>query len=189
MCTLLNEQSGYARTVRSQAGTSGTRSVAAVTVERDTLRQQVAESRLCPQDPGAGGVTMPGIEFNARMIRRGPMFNGKTAAALHTYADEVGYKVATFAEDQVQQRLAQVLQHPTGYYQSKITVERAGTGYRVTDQGVVYGPWLEGTGSRNAPVTRFAGYSDVPPHEGPRGPPRRADRVRTADRYKAMGLI
>jgi hypothetical protein len=46
MCTLLNEQSGYARTVRSQAGTSGTRSVAAVTVERDTLRQEVAESRL-----------------------------------------------------------------------------------------------------------------------------------------------
>lgn len=45
LCTLLSEQAGYARTVRSQAGT-GTRSVAAVTVERDTLRQQVAESRL-----------------------------------------------------------------------------------------------------------------------------------------------
>lgn len=46
MCTLLSEQAGYARTVRSQAGT-GTRSVAAVTTERDQLRQQVAESRLC----------------------------------------------------------------------------------------------------------------------------------------------
>jgi hypothetical protein len=46
MCTLLSEQAGYARTVRSQAGT-GTRSVAAVTTERATLRTQVAESRLC----------------------------------------------------------------------------------------------------------------------------------------------
>lgn len=40
MSTLLNEQAGYARTVRSQAGT-GTRSVAAVTVELEALRQRV----------------------------------------------------------------------------------------------------------------------------------------------------
>jgi hypothetical protein len=46
LCTLLSEQAGYARTVRAQAGT-GTRSVAAVTTERDTLRKQVADSRLC----------------------------------------------------------------------------------------------------------------------------------------------
>ncbi len=46
MCTLLNEQAGYVRTVRSQAGT-GSRSVAAVTVERDQLRDQVAASGLC----------------------------------------------------------------------------------------------------------------------------------------------
>jgi hypothetical protein len=122
---------------------------------------------------------MPGIEFNARMIKRGPMFNGKTAAALHTYADEV----------MVQQRLAQVLQHPTGYYQSKITVERAGTGYRVTDQGVVYGPWLEGTGSRNAPVTRFAGYQTF--RRTRALVDRRAAQIahELLTRYKAMGLI
>jgi hypothetical protein len=40
MNTLLMEQSGYARTVRSQAGT-GTRSVAAVTAEIDSLRSRV----------------------------------------------------------------------------------------------------------------------------------------------------
>lgn len=40
MNTLLQEQAGYARTVRSQAGT-GTRSVAAVTVELDNLRARV----------------------------------------------------------------------------------------------------------------------------------------------------
>jgi hypothetical protein len=132
---------------------------------------------------------VPGIEFNAKTIRRGPMFSGKTAAAMVTYADEVSYKVATFAEDQVQQRLAQVLQNPTGYYQSKVTVARAGTGYQVWDQGVVYGPWLEGTGSRNAPVTRFAGYSTF------RRTKALVDRkapgiaYELLGRYKAMGLI
>lgn len=44
MCTLLSEQAGYARTVRAQAGTSGTRSVAAVTAERTALRAQVAQA-------------------------------------------------------------------------------------------------------------------------------------------------
>lgn len=131
---------------------------------------------------------MPEAMFNTRMIRRGPMFDGRTAAALHTYADEVGYKVATFAEDMVQQRLAQVLQHPTGYYQSKVTVERAGTGYRVSDQGVVYGPWLEGTGSRNA-TTRFKGYQTF--RRTKALVDRRAAQIahELLVRYKAMGLI
>lgn len=47
MCTLLSEQSGYARTVRAQSGTGGTRSVAAVLSERDDLRRLVADSDLC----------------------------------------------------------------------------------------------------------------------------------------------
>lgn len=50
------------------------------------------------------------------------------------------------------------LRHPTGHYQSKITVVNRKDTYMVTDQGVVYGPWLEGTGSRNK-TTRFKGYS------------------------------
>ncbi|MEU3161785.1 hypothetical protein ABZ753_30935 [Streptomyces griseoincarnatus] len=56
-------------------------------------------------------------------------------------------------------RLRQVLRHPTGYYQSKISVDRTGDGrYKIHDQRIIYGPWLEGTGSRNSPVTRFPGY-------------------------------
>jgi hypothetical protein len=47
MCTLYNEQAGYARTVRAQSGSGGTRSTAAVTAERDQLRDEVAESKLC----------------------------------------------------------------------------------------------------------------------------------------------
>lgn len=131
---------------------------------------------------------MPGIEFNAKTIRTGPMFDGRTAAAMRTYADQVGYKVATYAEDMVQQRLGQVLQHPTGYYQSRITVDRAGSGYAVSDGGVIYGPWLEGTGSRNQ-TTRFKGYQTF------RRTKALVDRkapgiaAELLGRYKAMGLI
>lgn len=132
---------------------------------------------------------MPGINIGVAMARKGPMFNGKTAAALSAYADQVEYRIATFAEDQIQQRLGQVLKNPTGYYQSRITVDRAGTGYRVSDGGVIYGPWLEGTGSRNAPVTSFAGYQTF------RRTKALVDRkapgiaAELLARYKAMGLI
>lgn len=131
---------------------------------------------------------MPEAMFDARMIRRGPMFNGKTAAALHTYSDQVGYKVATYAEDQIQARLGQVLQHPTGYYQSKVTVERAGSGYRVTDQGVIYGPWLEGTSSRNQ-TTSFKGYQTFRRTKAIVDQKAPGIAAELLGRYKAMGLI
>lgn len=132
---------------------------------------------------------MPGFLIDASMARKGPLFTGKTAAALTAYADQVSYKVATYAEDQVRQRLQQVLQHPTGYYQSRITVDRAGGGYQVSDGGVIYGPWLEGTGSRNYPVTRFRGYSTFRRTRAlvDRKAPQIA--VELLARYKAMGLI
>lgn len=131
---------------------------------------------------------MPGIEFSAKTIRTGPMFDGRTARAMHTYADQVGYKVATYAEDQIHQRLGQVLQHPTGYYESRISVERAGSGYRVTDGDVIYGPWLEGTGSRNQ-TTRFKGYATFRRTKAivDRKAPGIASELLA--RYKAMGLI
>jgi hypothetical protein len=123
------------------------------------------------------------------VVRRGPLFTGKTAAALHTYADQVSYKIATYAEDQIRGRLDVVLQHPTGYYRSRVTVHRAATGYKVDDGGVVYGPWLEGIGSRNYPVTVFRGYSTF--RRTKALVDRRAPQIAAEllARYKAMGMI
>src|SRR6267154_2723207 len=45
-----------------------------------------------------------------------------------------------------------------GYYNSQIQTERQVDALLVRDDRVVYGPWLEGVGSRNYPVTRFRGY-------------------------------
>lgn len=50
------------------------------------------------------------------------------------------------------------LRFPTPIYETMIQVDRSAPDWRVHDNGMVYGPWLEGTGSRNYPVTRFRGY-------------------------------
>ncbi len=53
---------------------------------------------------------------------------------------------------------------PTGAWSRSIKVRVTSAigglkGAEVHDSGIVYGPWLEGVGSRNFPVTRFKGYS------------------------------
>lgn len=102
---------------------------------------------------------MPGFDIRINTSATGPWTDRRAARALHDYSDAVEYQVAVKGEQMVQQRLRQVLRHPTGYYQSRISVDRTSGGrYQVHDGGVIYGPWLEGTGSRNSPVTRFPGY-------------------------------
>jgi len=45
-----------------------------------------------------------------------------------------------------------------GNYRRMINARVEGQGARMDDAGAVYGPWLEGTGSRNA-TSRFEGYA------------------------------
>lgn len=68
-------------------------------------------------------------------------------------------EIADYAKFEVLSQLDSVLQNPTGYYESQIRKDRVSVeSYSVNDSNVIYGPWLEGIGSRNSPVTRFAGY-------------------------------
>lgn len=46
----------------------------------------------------------------------------------------------------------------SGHYVSLVNVRQDPDGYVLNDGRCVYGPWLEGTGSRNSPNTRFPGY-------------------------------
>ena len=46
----------------------------------------------------------------------------------------------------------------TGNYRRNLTTAVSGLQGTITDGGVIYGPWLEGLGSRNA-TTRFKGYA------------------------------
>ncbi len=98
------------------------------------------------------------IDYRIRMSGRGALFDGRANMLLRRYADDVEKEVAEYALNLVQFHLASHLKHPTGYYQSQVAIRYRGGDPMVTDGGVIYGPWLEGVGSRNSPVTRFKGY-------------------------------
>ena len=90
---------------------------------------------------------------------RGPLFDGRAERAAQDACEEARDKVAEFAQEHALSLMGAAFRHPTGYYESRVTTTRVSSEIaRVWDQGVIYGPWLEGVGSRNAPVTRFPGY-------------------------------
>ena len=88
----------------------------------------------------------------------GPVFDGRAAHDVTLFLEAAVKAVAEEGEKDVKGRLQGSLRHPTGYYVSNVSVDPRGRTDRViNDSGVIYGPWLEGTGSRNA-TTRFKGY-------------------------------
>jgi hypothetical protein len=90
--------------------------------------------------------------------KSGPVFDGRAVKALHDYIDHAEKQVAEAGVQMVQDHLHTVIRNPTGYYESHIRVAERSHLTQVTDDNVVYGPWLEGTGSRNR-STRFKGYA------------------------------
>lgn len=95
--------------------------------------------------------------FDVDVSRHGPLFDGRASAAARDFCDAAEQEIAQEGVNQVRAQLGRVLQNPTGYYESQIQTDRAAGHWAVTDGDVIYGPWLEGTGSRNQ-TTRFKGY-------------------------------
>ena len=101
---------------------------------------------------------MPQFRMNISVTQKGAIFNAAgSKAAARRMVIEVNEALAQEGVDRVRRRLGQVLQNPTGYYQSKIQVERRQIYRGFSDGGVIYGGWLEGVSSRNR-TTRFKGY-------------------------------
>lgn len=94
------------------------------------------------------------------MIADGPLFDGRAITQLSVFLDEAVDLVAAAAEEAVDRNLAASIRHPSSppRYQSQINIRHDGLDRVINDNGVIYGPWLEGVGSRNA-TTRFKGYS------------------------------
>lgn len=90
--------------------------------------------------------------------RSGPIFNGEAKLLADRMCHDIQRDVSAAGKGMVLDNLGSSLKHPTGYYESRIRTEPRGNDTAVTDGGVVYGPWLEGTGSRNR-TTRFKGYA------------------------------
>ena len=89
----------------------------------------------------------------------GPMFDGRAREDFRQAIEEIKDQVAQEGENLVHVRLGSVLKHPTGRYEGSIAIDRQADDRVIVGDNVIYGAWLEGIGSRNAPVTRFRGYS------------------------------
>lgn len=96
---------------------------------------------------------------NVSVTKLGPMVNGMAAPLVDLMLEGALVEVASYAKHEVSLELISVLQHPTGYYESRIQAEQISAEmWSINDSGVIYGPWLEGLSSRNQ-TTRFKGYA------------------------------
>jgi hypothetical protein len=92
---------------------------------------------------------------------RGPIFDGTSGPARSRAIHEGVQEVARRAKTEWLTNLDRSIRHQTPYYTTKVTTEDVGYfEERVWDDNVIYGPWLEGVGSRNA-TTRFKGYASL----------------------------
>lgn len=89
---------------------------------------------------------------------RGPIADGRAVRELDAALEDAVEAVARQAYANVMGILNAEIRNPTPYYETQITVDRAGADRVVHDRGIVYGPWLEGVGSRNRPRPGFPGY-------------------------------
>lgn len=102
---------------------------------------------------------MPRFRLNVTITHKGTVLNHSASqAAAKRMVIQLNDNLAQVAYDRVQTRLQRVLRNPTGFYQSRIQVERREVYRGVWDQNVSYGGWLEGVDSRNK-TTRFKGYN------------------------------
>lgn len=97
------------------------------------------------------------MDMQITMTTTGPLFNGGTVKAIEDALHASQDAVAQQGEQDIHTLLGQVLRNPTGYFESNVRTSMVGGDF-VVDDNVIYGPWLEGTSSRNT-TTRFKGYS------------------------------
>lgn len=101
---------------------------------------------------------MPGFRVNITTTQKGTVFDAaRTRRMGEELVANINEAMAVEGVNRVKARLSTVLRNPSGFYESRIAVERRVTYRGVYDRGVLYGGWLEGVDRRNA-TTRFKGY-------------------------------
>lgn len=100
------------------------------------------------------------LEIRTRLTYAGALFDFRGRRIFRQFRDELEEEGAEWALDHVRGTFHRSFRQPTGYYESNVRTHNTSTGWEVWDggqRGPVYGPWLEGVGSRNQ-TTRFKGY-------------------------------
>jgi hypothetical protein len=100
------------------------------------------------------------IDVNVSL--HGPLPRGEAMQIIDAYVKDAVWDVASQGLANVNTELNASIQNPTPYYETQTTLNwggfSGGASAIVHDRGIIYGPWLEGIGSRNFPKTSFKGY-------------------------------
>ncbi|HSE44763.1 MAG TPA: hypothetical protein VLA89_05490 [Gemmatimonadales bacterium] len=102
------------------------------------------------------------MSYSLRIRTRtsGALFDARGNMIMGEFADDLEELGAEWALRHIKRTYHTHFKHPTGYYESNVETHNTTSGTEVWDGGYagpVYGPWLEGVGSRNL-TTRFKGY-------------------------------
>lgn len=91
---------------------------------------------------------------------RGPFFNtGEWDGLVRHFMGDMTMNVADQGTRELRTNMFSTFKVPTGAYERTVKASSLSFGAaKIDGEGTVYAWWLEGIGSRNAPVTRFAGY-------------------------------
>ncbi len=88
----------------------------------------------------------------------GPFFSPYADMLVESGVRKMQDTIGQVTYDRVMLLLKANIKKPTPYYWTQVQHQKRADSNRVTDRGVIYGPWLEGTSRRNQ-ETRFKGYS------------------------------
>jgi hypothetical protein len=96
----------------------------------------------------------------------GPVFDGSAEPMIERMIEEVRSTVADQAMVEWESNMESRIRHSGPVYQTFAHVKEDGDETLVNDgwgetNELPYGPWLEGVGSRNSPVTVFPGYHSL----------------------------
>lgn len=100
------------------------------------------------------------LQIRTGMRFDGPLFDLRARRAFADMREDLEEEAAEWALDHIQGTFHESFKQPTGFYESNVRIRNTSSGAEVWDGGLagpVYGPWLEGVGSRNE-TTRFKGY-------------------------------
>lgn len=98
------------------------------------------------------------MPIHARVFMTGALLTGNPLPVIDRFIEDAVWAVGAQALADVHGILDKSIREPTPFYETQLMVERMSPDrVKVHDQGVVYGPWLEGVGSRNK-TTKFKGY-------------------------------
>lgn len=87
----------------------------------------------------------------------GPIFDGRADIALRHACEDSQRTIATIGASMVRTQMNSVFRTQTPYARTLVESVPDSPGWKIWHQDLIYGPWLEGVGSRNR-TTRFKGY-------------------------------